>query len=95
VTELIEQGATHQVEVVVDQLTPEGLEHLRPLSDKVVTQGGRVMVVLRSPQQVDSALDVIRASKAKLVSLTPHKSSLEELFIREARGMPAHMESRS
>jgi ABC-2 type transport system ATP-binding protein len=95
VTELIEQGATHQVEVVVDQLTPEGLEHLRPLSDKVVTQGGRVMVVLRSPQQVDSALDVIRASKAKLVSLTPHKSSLEELFIREAKGMPAHMESRS
>ena len=96
VTELIEQGATHRVEVVVDQLTPEGLEHLRPLSEKVVTQGGRVMVVLRSPQQVDGALDVIRASKAKLVSLTPHKSSLEELFIREANGMPAHhMESRS
>lgn len=95
VTELIEQGATHQVEVVIDQLTPEGLEHLRPLSDKVVTQGGRVMVVLRSPQQVESALDVIRASKAKLVSLTPHKSSLEELFIREAKGLPAQMESRS
>lgn len=95
VTELIEQGATHQVEVVIDQLTPEGLEHLRPLSDKVVTQGSRVMVVLRSPQQVESALDVIRASKAKLVSLTPHKSSLEELFIREAKGLPAQMESRS
>ena len=95
VTELIEQGATHQVEVVVDHLTPEGLEHLRPLSDKVVTQGGRVMVVLRSAQQVDSALDVIRASKATLVSLTPHKSSLEELFIREAKGVPAQMENRS
>jgi len=95
VTELIEQGATHQVEMVVDQLTAEGLEHLRPLADKVVTQGGRVMVVLRSSQQVESALDVIRASKAKLVSLTPHKSSLEELFIREAKGMPAQMESRS
>ncbi len=95
VTELIEQGATHQVEVVVDHLTPEGLEHLRPLSDKVVTQGGRVMVVLRGSQQVDSALEVIRASKATLVSLTPHKSSLEELFIREAKGLPAQMESRS
>lgn len=95
VTELIEQGATHRVEVVVDQLTPEGLEHLRPLSDKVVTQGGCVMVVLRSSQQVDNALDVIKAFKARLVSLTPHKSSLEELFIREAKGMPAQMESRS
>ena len=95
VTELIEQGATHQVEMVVDQLTAEGLEHLRPLADKIVTQGGRVMVVLRSSQQVECALDVIRASKAKLVSLTPHKSSLEELFIREAKGMPAQMETRS
>lgn len=95
VTELIEQGATHQVEVVVDHLTPEGLEHLRPLSDKVVTQGGRVMVVLRSPQQVEGALEVIRVSKATLVSLTPHKSSLEELFIREAKGVPAQVESQS
>ena len=95
VTELIEQGASHQVEMVVDQLTAEGLEHLRPLSDKVVTQGGRVMVVLKSSQQVDGALDVIRASKATLVSLTPHKSSLEELFIREAKGMPAQTEGRA
>jgi ABC-2 type transport system ATP-binding protein len=95
VTELIEQGTMHQVEVVVDHLSPEGLEHLRPLSDKVVTQGSRVMMVLRSPQQVDSAVDIIRASKATLVSVTPHKSSLEDLFIREANGEPAQMETGS
>lgn len=95
VRELIEQGATHHVEVVIDHLTPEGLEHLRPLSDKLVTQGSRVMVVLRSPQQVDSALEIIRASKATLVSLTPQKFSLEELFIREVKGEPAQVEIRS
>jgi ABC-2 type transport system ATP-binding protein len=95
VAELIEQGATQQVEVVVDHLTPEGLEHLRPLSDKVVTQASRIMVVLKSAQQVNSALEVIRASKATLVSLTPHKSSLEELFIREVNGQPKAVESRS
>lgn len=95
VTELIEQGATHHVEVVIDHLPPEGLEHLRPLSEKIVTQGSRVMVVLKSPQQVDGALDIIRASKAALVSLTPHKSSLEELFIREAHGQAARVEPKS
>ena len=95
VSELIEQGATHQVEMVVDHLSPEGLEHLRPLSDKFVTQASRVMVVLKSPQQVNSALEIIRSSKATLVSLTPHKSSLEELFIREVNGQPAPVESRS
>lgn len=95
VRELIEQGATHHVEVVIDHLTPEGLEHLRPLSDKLVTQGSRVMVVLRSPQQVDSALEIIRTSKATLVSLTPQKFSLEELFIREVKGESAQVEIRS
>lgn len=95
VRELIEQGATRHVEVVIDHLTPEGLEHLRPLSDKLVTQGSRVMVVLRSPQQVDSALEIIRTSKATLVSLTPQKFSLEELFIREVKGESAQVEIRS
>lgn len=94
VTELIEQGATHQVELVVDRLTPEGIDHLRPLTDKLVTQGDRIMIVLKNPQQVDSALDVIRAAKGKLVSLTPHKSSLEDLFIREVKGAHAPSESR-
>ncbi|MBD0316194.1 MAG: hypothetical protein ICV75_05840 [Nitrospiraceae bacterium] len=95
VAELIEQGATQQVEVVIDHLTPEGLEHLRPLSDKVVMQASRIMVVLKSAQQVNGALEIIRASKATLVSLTPHKSSLEELFIRHVNQQPAPVESRS
>jgi ABC-2 type transport system ATP-binding protein len=42
------------------------------------------MVVLTSQQAVDQALSVIQAAKAKLVALTPHKASLEDLFIREA-----------
>ena len=95
VTELIEQGATHNVEVVIDHLPPQGLEHLRPLSEKIVAQGSRVMMVLKSPQQADGALDIIRASKAALLSLTPHKSSLEELFIREAHGQAARVEPKS
>ncbi len=86
VSDLIERGATHEVEMVVDRLSPEGLAQLRLLASKVVLQGERVMVVLASQQSVDEALDVIRAAKAKLVSLTPHKASLEDLFIREVRG---------
>ena len=57
VTDLLDQGASHQVELVVDRLTPEGLDHLRPLTDKVVMQGDRMLVVLKSQQQVGGALD--------------------------------------
>ena len=83
VTDLLDQGANHQVELVVDRLTPAGLDHLRPLADKVVMQGDRMLVVLKSQQQVEGALEIIRAAKACLVSLNPQKGSLEDLFIRE------------
>ena len=65
VIELIEQGATQEVELVVDRLSPEGLDQLRALATKVVMQGDRMLVVLKSQQQVEGALEIIRAAKAK------------------------------
>jgi ABC-2 type transport system ATP-binding protein len=81
VSELIDQGTTHSVELAIDRLSPEGLEHLRPLTEKVMGQGDRLLAVLKHPRDVDAALDIVRAAKAVLISLTPHKSSLEDLFI--------------
>lgn len=84
VSDLIERGTTQEVEMVIDRLLPEALERIKPLATKVVLQGERVMVALTSQHNVDQAIDIIRSTKAKLVALTPHKSSLEDLFIREA-----------
>lgn len=95
VTDLLDQGASHQVELVVDCLTPEGLDHLRPLTDKVVMQGDLMLVVLKSQQQVGSALEIIRTAKARLVSLNPQKGSLEDLFIREVEGHRSSIKSRT
>ena len=92
VTDLMDQGASHQVELVVDRLTPEGLDHLRPLTDKVVLQGDRMLVVLKSQQQVEGALEIIRSGKASLVSLNPQKGSLEDFFIREVKGHRSPLE---
>lgn len=82
VSDLVDEGATRSVELVIDHMSPDGLDHLRPLSEKLVVQGGRVLAVLTHPNEVGPALEVIRAAKATLVSLTPHKSSLEDLFIK-------------
>ena len=94
VSELIQQGTTQEVEMVVDRLSPEGLEHLRVLATKVVLNGERVMVVLSNQRQVDESLEVLRAAHAKLISLTPHKASLEDMFIREAKGVQSSVEAR-
>jgi len=95
VSELVQQGTTQEVEMVVDRLSPEGLEHLRVLATKVVLNGERVMAVLSNQRQVDESLEVIRGAHAKLVSLTPHKASLEDLFIREAKGAQSPVEARA
>ena len=41
--------------MVIDRLLPEALERIKPLAEKVVLQGERVMVVLSSQQSVDQA----------------------------------------
>lgn len=94
VSELIAGDTTNEVEMVIDRLLPEALERIKPLTGKVVFQGERVMVMLSSQQAVDQALDVIRSAKAKLVALTPHKASLEDLFIRKATGAQQPVEAR-
>jgi ABC-2 type transport system ATP-binding protein len=85
VSELIDEGATHSVEVVIDGLGSEGLVRLRQLADRVIIQGPQVLAVLPSRQQVGQVLEIIRGAKATLVSLTPQKGSLEDLFIREVK----------
>lgn len=94
VSELIAGDTTHEVEMVIDRLLPEALDRIKPLASKVVLQGERVMVVLSSQQRVDEVLEVIRSTKAKLVAVTPHKASLEDLFIRKATGVQQSVEAR-
>lgn len=87
VAELIDPGTTQEVEMVVDRLSPDGIDTLRPLTVKLSLHGERVVATLASQRQVDEALEVIRSQRAKLVSLLPHKASLEDLFIRQAKGV--------
>ncbi|MCP9439581.1 MAG: ABC transporter ATP-binding protein [Nitrospira sp.] len=86
VSDLLAGGATQEAELLVERLLPEALERMRSFAKKVVLQGEQVMVVLASQQDVDRAIDLVRSVKGKVVSLTPQKASLEDLFIREAKG---------
>ncbi|MGE0645590.1 MAG: ABC transporter ATP-binding protein [Nitrospira sp.] len=92
VAELIDPGTTQEVEMVVDRLSPDGIDTLRPLTVKLSLHGERVVATLASQRQVDEALEVIRSQRAKLVSLLPHKASLEDLFIRQAKGVQQTVE---
>ena len=94
VSDLVGQGATQSVEMIVEGLSTEGLEHLRPLAEKLVRQGGQTLIVLKNQHQVAQALEIVRTAKGELLSLTPHRNSLEELFIREVRGLEPGLRER-
>lgn len=85
VDELVQQTGTQSVEMVVEGIGPDGLARLRNLSDRVVAQGARVLVALKGQEQVGTALEIVRAAKANVISLVPHRHSLEDLFMEEVR----------
>jgi len=92
VSDLVGQSATQSVEMVVERLSAEGMEHLRPFVKKLLTQGTQTLIVLKDQHQVRQALEVVRTAKGELVSLTPHRSSLEDLFIRMATGLESRLQ---
>ncbi len=92
VSDLVGQNATQSVEMVVEKLGPESLEHLRPFTEKILLQGNQTLLVLKDQHHVRQALDLVRVAKGDLVSLTPHRSSLEDLFIRKAAGLEPRLQ---
>jgi ABC-2 type transport system ATP-binding protein len=85
VNELVGGTSASSIEVVVQGLGEEGLAHVRPLVEKSVLQGDRVLLVLNGQKHVDGVLDIIRAAKATLISLSPQASSLEDLFMKQVK----------
>jgi ABC-2 type transport system ATP-binding protein len=93
VKDLVGHASASSIEVVVEGLGEEGLGHIQPMVERIAAQGGRTLLVLKGQEQLNGALDVIRAAKATLISVTPHQSSLEDLFMKEVREQGARSES--
>jgi ABC-2 type transport system ATP-binding protein len=85
VKDLVGHASASSIEVVVEGLGEEGLGHIQPMVERIAAQGGRTLLVLKGQEQLNGVLDVIRAAKATLISVTPHQSSLEDLFMKELR----------
>jgi ABC-2 type transport system ATP-binding protein len=83
VKDLVGHASASSIEVVVEGLGQEGLAHVQPMVERIAAQGGRILFVLNGQEQLNGVLDVIRAAKATLISVTPHQSSLEDLFMKE------------
>jgi len=84
VDELVRQDLTQSVEVVCQQLKVEGNAFIHSLATRVLQQGQQCLIVLPTPDAVDALVGEIRRQGGRLLSVTPHKASLEDLFFQEA-----------
>ena len=83
VHELVGTAAVTSVEILVERLAEAGVREAEQLGGTVVRRGNHVLIKLDDEHKVDQVLDLIRRHAGRLVSLVPHKRSLEDLFLKE------------
>ena len=95
VDELVRRDHTQSVEIVCEEVKTEGNAFIHSLATRVIQQGQQCLIVLPNPDAVDAMVGEIRRQRGRLLSVTPHKASLEDLFFHEAAHeaspVPAHM----
>ena len=81
VDELVNRNKTHSVEIVCEGLDGVSLDGVRQLSPRLIQQGRQCLIVLPSPDAVEMVIAEIARRRGRVVSVTPQKHSLEELFL--------------
>jgi ABC-2 type transport system ATP-binding protein len=77
--------AGSQVRIVATGITPDLLQKLTDFADRVDNEDGQATIWESDEHQVDEIVDMLRGAKAKIVSLTPERRSLEDIFIETVR----------
>jgi len=86
--DLVAPGA-RAVELVVENVPPDLVARLQQDGTRVLQRDRTTVLTFRDEGRARAALSAAVSSGATIVSLTPHRRSLEELFISRARGKAA------
>ncbi|UCD85496.1 MAG: ABC transporter ATP-binding protein, partial [Deltaproteobacteria bacterium] len=82
IDELIGAG-TKSTEITITGLSREGLEELEKLRIENKLLGDKLLLSVEGDEKVEQAVELIKSKGGKLISLVPHKETLEEIFIKE------------
>jgi ABC-2 type transport system ATP-binding protein len=81
VDELVHRDHTHSVEVVCEGLDGESLAGIRAVAGRLIQRGRQCLIILPNPDSVGKVLAEVTDHRGRLISVTPQKRSLEELFL--------------
>ena len=80
VDDLAGHGHTQSVEIVCQGITVGEIPAIGTTAVRVLQQGPQALIVLPNPDRLEDILGEIRKHGGRLISVTPQKGSLEELF---------------
>lgn len=85
IDDLVTMFHTQSVEVVFEPPAPGQIALPSEAALSVRHQGKQCLAIVPSALQLDPVVTAIRQQGGRLVSVTPHKGSLEELFVQDSQ----------
>ncbi|MDX2251814.1 MAG: ABC transporter ATP-binding protein [Nitrospira sp.] len=78
-----EQGA-HSIEVVCDGVVGDEVPIVKQCALRILQKGSRCLIMLPGQEVLEEVLSAVRNAKGRLVSVVPHRGSLEEVFVEKS-----------
>jgi ABC-2 type transport system ATP-binding protein len=78
-----EQGA-HSIEVVCDGVVGDEVPIVKQCALRILQKGSRCLIMLPGQEVLEEVLSAVRNAKGRLVSVVPHRGSLEEVFVEQS-----------
>lgn len=78
-----EQGA-RSIEVVCDGVVGDEVPIVKQRALRVLQRGSRCLIMLPGQDVLEEVLSAVRNARGRLVSVVPHKGSLEEVFVEQS-----------
>jgi ABC-2 type transport system ATP-binding protein len=83
IEDLVGENQAHAVEVVCDGVVGDDLPVIKKKATRILQRGDRCLIMLQGQSELEEVLAVLRGVGGRLVSVIPHKGSLEEIFIEQ------------
>ena len=83
IEDLVKKHAVRSVEIVCDGVVSSDLPDVKRLATRVLQRGDRCLIILPGQNHLEQVLAVLRQAGGNLVSVIPHKDSLEDIFLEQ------------
>lgn len=83
IEDLVSERVAQSVEVVCDGVVGDELAEVKSKAVRILQRGDRCLMILPGQDHLEEVLATLRHAGGKLVSVIPHKGSLEEIFLEQ------------